>query len=321
MFQQYTPESGPIHSPQLDMPILSHLAESIVEENIPESPPRMHHSNQTHIPPHHHHHHHHHQQQQQHNSQHHHGLGPKMSGNGSGSSCHQCKSRRSMNNLIFCSNMFTKRSKDKKRNKEKRHVCRKKYCDQCLQKFYHEKAPSKRQDPSSTWLCPACRGLCCCAACRRQKTKGPGGGDPLTMSPATSLACGLVYFKDMLKFKLSDPANPELQKALKQLNNGEGPFKNGQLCVQNGTTSSGNGGGTKRKQTSWGGGSFSLSLSLSLSLSFVMKIYLFFPPFFDLIWFRFFPMFCIYCCLSLSLSLSPFSSPFLFCYRPPLVCQ
>jgi len=131
---------------------------------------------------------------------------PKSTGNGSGSSCHQCKSRRSMNNLIFCCNMFTKRNKDKQRKTgEKRHVCRKKYCDQCLQKFYHEKPPAQRQDPSSNWPCPACRGLCCCAACRRQKAKK--GSDPLTMSPATSLACGLVYFKDMLKFKLGEPAN------------------------------------------------------------------------------------------------------------------
>mmetsp|Transcript_23746 Transcript_23746/g.46291 ORF Transcript_23746/g.46291 Transcript_23746/m.46291 type:complete len:237 (-) Transcript_23746:367-1077(-) len=76
------------------------------------------------------------------------------------------------------------------------HMCRKKYCDQCLEKFYHEKPPTRTELPA--WLCPACRTLCCCAACRRQKAKL--ADDPRTMSPATSLACGLV-FGDMLDGK------------------------------------------------------------------------------------------------------------------------
>jgi len=181
-------------------------------------------------------------------------------------------------------------------DKPRRHGCRKKYCDQCLMKFYKEKPPPLRQDPNrfshppllrvrvfvclcmhmyvcmyvcmyvyvcvcvclrvrmcvciscmwiymlfvlccnapislahsripppsllplsvplslsrfpSNWPCPACRRICTCAACRRQKAKLQQRADPLTMSPATSLACGLVYFKDLLKFKLGDPAGP-----------------------------------------------------------------------------------------------------------------
>mmetsp|Transcript_10180 Transcript_10180/g.19549 ORF Transcript_10180/g.19549 Transcript_10180/m.19549 type:complete len:471 (-) Transcript_10180:394-1806(-) len=108
-----------------------------------------------------------------------------------GSSCHQCKSRRALHKLFFCSNQG-----NMKRPKDKRHMCRKKYCDQCLEKFYHEKPPTRTERP--TWLCPACRTLCCCAACRRQKAKL--ADDPRTMSPATSLACGLV-FGDMLDGK------------------------------------------------------------------------------------------------------------------------
>mmetsp|Transcript_21999 Transcript_21999/g.39016 ORF Transcript_21999/g.39016 Transcript_21999/m.39016 type:complete len:522 (+) Transcript_21999:191-1756(+) len=108
-----------------------------------------------------------------------------------GSSCHQCKSRRALNKLYFCSNQG-----NCARPKDKRHLCRKKYCDQCLEKFYHENPPKKVE--TTKWFCPACRGLCCCAACRRQKAKLLD--DPRTMSPATSLACGLV-FGDMLDVK------------------------------------------------------------------------------------------------------------------------
>ena len=75
-------------------------------------------------------------------------------------------------------------------------ACRKKYCDLCLWKFYHEKPP---QENKEQWLCPACRSVCCCAACRRSKSKGFTNDVDriLAMSPATSLACGLVYFGDM----------------------------------------------------------------------------------------------------------------------------
>eukprot|EP01006_Ploeotia_vitrea_P042008 TRINITY_DN66595_c5_g5_i3.p1 TRINITY_DN66595_c5_g5~~TRINITY_DN66595_c5_g5_i3.p1 ORF type:complete len:803 (+),score=368.70 TRINITY_DN66595_c5_g5_i3:441-2849(+) len=166
------------------------------------------------------------------------------SGNGSGSSCHQCKSRRDMSNLIFCCNMFKRSTKDKKRQ-GKRHVCRKKYCDQCLMKFYHEQPPPQRQDPQSNWPCPACRGICCCAACRRQKAKLHQRTEPMRMSPATALAAGLVYFNNKEKFRLGDPAvaegsNPDFEKAVRQLNNGYGPFKNTrQLASTSGKLSSG----------------------------------------------------------------------------------
>lgn len=63
-------------------------------------------------------------------------------GNGSGTSCHQCKSRRGMNNLIYCSNIFNKKSD------ERRQSCRKKYCENCLKRFYGEKAPDQKSNPS-----------------------------------------------------------------------------------------------------------------------------------------------------------------------------
>jgi hypothetical protein len=65
------------------------------------------------------------------------------SGNGSGSSCHQCKSRRGMINLIYCSNMLVKKSDDR------RQACRKKYCEQCLMKFYGEHPPDRTDDPTA----------------------------------------------------------------------------------------------------------------------------------------------------------------------------
>ena len=94
--------------------------------------------------------------------------------NGQGSSCHQCKSRRLVVDLVFCCNMYRK-GRDKKlaptATSSAAHSCRKKYCGACLQKFYNERPPAKRHSGNTSWPCPACRGLCCCAACRRIKAR------------------------------------------------------------------------------------------------------------------------------------------------------
>jgi len=143
-----------------------------------------------------------------------------------GSSCHQCKSRRAMHKLYFCSNQGSA-----KKPKDKRHLCRKKYCDQCLEKFYQEEPPSHAE--IAKWMCPACRCLCCCAACRRQKAKL--ADDPQTMSPATSLACGLV-FGDMLDGKdslnLEEAVNRGIQKqiSLQKKSLQEAEKKKGKSC-------------------------------------------------------------------------------------------
>ncbi|KMS64992.1 hypothetical protein BVRB_040550, partial [Beta vulgaris subsp. vulgaris] len=63
-------------------------------------------------------------------------------------SCHQCKSRRAIGDLIFCTNIVDKKNKH----------CRKKYCEGCLKKFYKEDVsdPSQR----TNWSCPSCRKMC-----------------------------------------------------------------------------------------------------------------------------------------------------------------
>eukprot|EP00475_Leptophrys_vorax_P001149 TRINITY_DN10606_c0_g1_i2.p1 TRINITY_DN10606_c0_g1~~TRINITY_DN10606_c0_g1_i2.p1 ORF type:complete len:462 (+),score=71.72 TRINITY_DN10606_c0_g1_i2:512-1897(+) len=132
-----------------------------------------------------------------------------------GSSCHQCKRRVPLSGLVFCSNMFMRNSTDR------RQTCRKKYCDTCLKKFYSMDPPPNRHGKDTTWKCPKCRGMCSCAACRRGKDddddldhidEGPetsivqprsevaaedivddSSVDPTEMSPATAVACGLVY--------------------------------------------------------------------------------------------------------------------------------
>lgn len=95
-----------------------------------------------------------------------------------GSSCHQCKSRRSTEDLTFCANQLNKK------NKAASTMCRKKYCEHCLKKFYKEAPP--HGDAINTWKCPACRGLCCCAACRKRslRDQGKGYGDYGLSGPA-----------------------------------------------------------------------------------------------------------------------------------------
>lgn len=96
------------------------------------------------------------------------GSSKQSAGNGSGSSCHQCKSRCTLASLILCKNTPSSKTKGKRQG------CRKKYCDRCLNKFYNENSPVPGQEHK--WSCPACRGICRCAACRRQKAKHANGG-------------------------------------------------------------------------------------------------------------------------------------------------
>lgn len=93
-----------------------------------------------------------------------------------GSSCHQCKSRRNYQDLIFCTNIVDKKNKS----------CRKKYCEHCLRKFYQEDAndiPDK-----NSWACPSCRKLCCCAACRRKDHRESPMASPFE-SPVHFVPC------------------------------------------------------------------------------------------------------------------------------------
>ena len=74
-----------------------------------------------------------------------------------GTSCHQCKSKKLINELIYCKNS----------PENKTRVCKKKYCCSCIQKFYSTKYT---QDTLNTgqFLCPSCLNICKCALCERQ---------------------------------------------------------------------------------------------------------------------------------------------------------
>mmetsp|Transcript_19208 Transcript_19208/g.34309 ORF Transcript_19208/g.34309 Transcript_19208/m.34309 type:complete len:284 (+) Transcript_19208:315-1166(+) len=81
-------------------------------------------------------------------------------GSKGGSSCHQCKSRRLFEDLTYCTSSL---------DQNKKKTCRKKYCNHCLNKFYDE--PHVPPKNKLTWICPSCRRICCCAACRRKELK------------------------------------------------------------------------------------------------------------------------------------------------------
>ena len=87
-----------------------------------------------------------------------------------GSSCHQCKSRRAWNDLTYCTSSLNKKNKNA--------ICRKKFCEHCLKKFYRENAypPGTSGHSGATWKCPSCRKICCCAACRRREQRDDGEG-------------------------------------------------------------------------------------------------------------------------------------------------
>eukprot|EP00954_Amorphochlora_amoebiformis_P022416 1353189-Amorphochlora_amoeboformis.AAC.2 len=88
-------------------------------------------------------------------------IGP-IQGMKGGSSCHQCKSRRLFEDLTYCTSSLDSKKK----------TCRKKYCEHCLRKFYNE--PHIPPKNKASWICPSCRRICCCAACRRKELKQGG---------------------------------------------------------------------------------------------------------------------------------------------------
>lgn len=72
-----------------------------------------------------------------------------------------------------------------------------------MNKYYKDFIPTSRHDENS-WECAACLKICTCAACRKiyrsfqdeESNKSSESDvliDPQQMSPATAIACGLVY--------------------------------------------------------------------------------------------------------------------------------
>lgn len=113
-------------------------------------------------------------------------------------SCHQCKSRRSIGDLIFCTNIVDKKNKH----------CRKKYCEGCLKKFYKEDVTDAMR---TSWTCPSCRQSCTCAACRRRRdgkdtpllipggVHGAGTADAVGFDSQPGGAAGGLYSSLMMR--------------------------------------------------------------------------------------------------------------------------
>jgi hypothetical protein len=78
--------------------------------------------------------------------------------------------------------------------------CQRLYCDHCIAKFYVDRAHVLSGGKRS-WMCPHCLNQCMCNTCRQNYSVGVA--DPRTMSPATSMAAGLVHMQDMLHAQMS----------------------------------------------------------------------------------------------------------------------
>jgi len=92
--------------------------------------------------------------------------GKKKGDNRQGASCHQCKTTKDDQHLLFCT---TKAGGARKRR------CRKKYCDSCLSRTYGIHIGQILSDPVAlhNWQCPSCAGNCTCAGCTRKVPAAP----------------------------------------------------------------------------------------------------------------------------------------------------
>ena len=106
-------------------------------------------------------------------------------------SCHQCKNKKTLDRIIVCGHVYRINNTVK--------TCTKKYCKSCLLRFYLEAPPTDNKDPTwSSWKCPCCRYICCCAWCRKKKAKRLESvsnairAEAHRLTPAISLARKLV---------------------------------------------------------------------------------------------------------------------------------
>lgn len=106
-------------------------------------------------------------------------------------SCHQCKNKKTLDRIIVCGHVYRINTTVK--------TCTKKYCKSCLLRFYLEAPPTDNKDPTwSSWKCPCCRYICCCAWCRKKKAKRLESvsnairAEAHRLTPAISLARKLV---------------------------------------------------------------------------------------------------------------------------------
>lgn len=166
-----------------------------------------------------------------------------------GSSCHQCKTRRVGDELIYCGMSHAKKGRAKKRKAERK--CRKKYCpsrekaapvarrernesggiesagahvrsvrvgccfccvgNRCLLKFYNESAPPKpAPGEPNKWSCPGCRGLCTCAACKRTQARRENKRKKLAMQQAHGGGHPHLYGMGMPGMGMGMPGMPPM---------------------------------------------------------------------------------------------------------------
>ena len=83
-----------------------------------------------------------------------------------GFSCHQCKTSKSLSQLLVCKSHIL--------NPQAKRCCHKKYCLTCLQWCYHMSDLidlSVDNEKRLKWKCPSCYNICTCAACKRKHQK------------------------------------------------------------------------------------------------------------------------------------------------------
>ena len=139
---------------------------------------------------------------------------------GSGLSCHQCKTRKQLDELYTCGN-YEKKKRATGEAKKAIRPCRKKYCarstrtrsqhdclgmrpvdccadaavcvricvcGRCLHKFYSELPPARTESGTTVlhFECPSCRLICQCAACKKRQQPQEDGQASQASSPSVS---------------------------------------------------------------------------------------------------------------------------------------
>jgi hypothetical protein len=95
--------------------------------------------------------------------------------------CHQCKQRSER--VIHCGQ-----------------GCNKKFCTRCLYRHYGEQ---ETDIIPSTWLCPYCKKICCCAYCRKLKAKSFGPGNALSGARIKRSADTFIEANNMKRVRLT----------------------------------------------------------------------------------------------------------------------
>eukprot|EP00743_Colponemidia_sp_Colp-15_P012820 GILK01014706.1.p1 GENE.GILK01014706.1~~GILK01014706.1.p1 ORF type:complete len:194 (+),score=20.08 GILK01014706.1:27-584(+) len=116
--------------------------------------------------------------------------------------CHQCRAKK---HAAQCLNIVSRKAGGRGK------LCRKRYCENCLSRFYNEDI--RRVMTTPEWKCPSCRNECSCTICTKEPDLDPKPKELRRRDPVTDATFLRTFslLDDLIRcFKATDGARDHL---------------------------------------------------------------------------------------------------------------